>query len=366
MRRCGSSSGLFRKILLLSTLAVALVLALPVVVQAKSAEGGAEPAESAPATMEADAAQGTVAPGSWKDADLGGGDSQLATLPPEIDPWGWGTKSNWTVTGTWDLTTEWWSWSSGGASYYTWSDSPGGNYLNNTDSTLTYRSIDISTAADGQSVVFLFDCLVNLEYGKDFLLIEYSGDGGSTYTHFEYLTGSAAGFYYYVLPEDLVTDQFRVRFRLVTNGSVTADGVHLDNITLITSPTDYADQTDSRLAYVGSWSSVSSSTAEGGSYYTTTQTNAAVVVKFEGTALSCRFRLDPSYGKAEVLVDGANGGIIDLRLVRPVWFLRLRYFPGGRRAPHGGHQVPKRQDRHRLAHDLGRHPGSEHHSVSAG
>jgi hypothetical protein len=309
------------KFLCLGIVAVALALALPTMGTAKSVGTASTTVDGASAGIDA-ASAATLLPGPWSQAEpwrtlleegaSAGSGMQVATLPPEIDP-GWYDPANWTVSGTWALTDEWAS--TYGATTYlrTWSDSPGGNYLNNTDSSLTYETIDLSAVGDGQFVTLLFDCRTALLSG-DYLWVDYSSDGGATYSYSEYLTGTDEGYYICDLFDDLVTDQFKLRFRLVTNGSGTADGVHIGNVMLVTSPTDYADQTDSRLAYVRGWTSVAASGADDGSYYVSSQAGAFVAIKFEGTALSWRYRHGPGlgYGYAEVTVDGVSAGGIDL------------------------------------------------------
>jgi hypothetical protein len=63
-------------------------------------------------------------------------------------------------------------------------------------------------------------------------------------------------------------------------------------------------QTDPRLTYLGNWSTGSTWSASGGSFYSTGVAGAAVMVKFTGTSIGLVARTAPWYGKARVALDG--------------------------------------------------------------
>ena len=90
--------------------------------------------------------------------------------------------ANWTATGTWAITSE-----KRGSSNNTWSDSPGGNYANNSDTGITSRTIDLSKG-DAHDTVLSFWAAFNLENDFDFLVVEASGDNGVTWTTLGELT----------------------------------------------------------------------------------------------------------------------------------------------------------------------------------
>ncbi len=71
-------------------------------------------------------------------------------------------------------------------------------------------------------------------------------------------------------------------------------------------------ETDSRLTYVGSWESAATWSASGGSFRSTAQTGAGVVMKFKGTEVHVLARTTPWYGKAEITLDGAVVKTADL------------------------------------------------------
>ncbi len=132
---------------------------------------------------------------------------------------------NWIAEGTWAITSELYA-----SGTHSWSDSPNANYANNEDSSLSTQSLDLRALAPHDTVLGFYTAF-SLEDGYDFLQLEVSGDGGSTWSVLGYLTGTEDGGYYNApLPEEALTDQCRVRFRLVTDDSVTQDGVHIDDV----------------------------------------------------------------------------------------------------------------------------------------
>ena len=91
-------------------------------------------------------------------------------------------------------------------------------------------SLDLRALAPHDTVLGFY-AVFSLEDGYDFLQVEVSGDGGSTWTILGYLTGTETGGYYNTpLPKEALGEQCRVRFRLVTDDSVTEDGVHIDDV----------------------------------------------------------------------------------------------------------------------------------------
>jgi hypothetical protein len=65
-------------------------------------------------------------------------------------------------------------------------------------------------------------------------------------------------------------------------------------------------QTDTRLAYLGAWSTGTTWSASGGSYYSTGASGAAVVAKFTGTSINVIAKTAPWYGEAVVTLDGSD------------------------------------------------------------
>ncbi len=72
------------------------------------------------------------------------------------------------------------------------------------------------------------------------------------------------------------------------------------------------EQSDSRLAYSGTWKTVSTSYASGGSFRYINLSGGTVTVYFNGTSLAWIAKMSPVYGKARVTVDGGSPAIVDL------------------------------------------------------
>lgn len=150
-------------------------------------------------------------------------------------------SANWTAAGSWGLVTL------GATEALTvttfgnaWTDSPNGNYANGIDSALTSASIEL-TALHAPMLSFL--TAYALEAGQDYGYVEASGDGGNTWANVATYTGTNPE--WTTEPIGLRTfagsAAFRLRFRLVTNASVTDDGWFIDNIRITEGPTIYSD-----------------------------------------------------------------------------------------------------------------------------
>lgn len=139
---------------------------------------------------------------------------------------------NWTPSGTWAITDE--LPKVPGDGNLSWSDSPGGDYTNWEDSSLTSRVIDLSKA-DPRDTMLSFYLSSNLQQGPDVLYVEGSVDGAN-WTFLSSYTGIQKGTFDISLPAELLDKNFQLRFRLYTDGSITADGVHLDDIGIASVP----------------------------------------------------------------------------------------------------------------------------------
>ncbi|MBI4283376.1 MAG: immune inhibitor A, partial [Chloroflexi bacterium] len=114
-----------------------------------------------------------------------------------------------------------------------WTDSPFGSYVNNTDTSL-WTTINLSMAV---MPVLDFWHKYSLEKNKDFGYIEASINGGSTWTRIYFVTGG----------NDWVNEkvdlsgytgqaQVMLRFRLVSDASGTADGWYIDDVSINETP----------------------------------------------------------------------------------------------------------------------------------
>jgi subtilisin family serine protease len=149
-------------------------------------------------------------------------------------------KYNWDLdltTGPWGITEE--------QSFHenmAWSDSPYGDYIQgesgeHLDYNLVSKAMDLSEHAGTHLMLgfWLYKDLSTVvsSCGKqDGLYVEASGDNGETWTTLGSQTGSDPNWksYSYTIPDALLTNQFRIRFRLFVIPHGTADGVYLDKI----------------------------------------------------------------------------------------------------------------------------------------
>jgi SpoIID/LytB domain protein len=103
------------------------------------------------------------------------------------------------------------------------------------------------------------------------------------------------------------------------NGAAAATNIGIDAVQIVGTLTDASspvitryEQSDSRLAYTGTWTTWPTASTSGGSCKYSNLLQAAVNVKFTGTYLSWIGIKGPLYGKAKVTVDGGTAQVIDL------------------------------------------------------
>lgn len=132
----------------------------------------------------------------------------------------------WTAQSPWAITDE-----ASSSPTHSWTDSPGGDYADNRNVSLTSAVFDLSTMT---GVTLEFDHIFDIEDGWDYGHVETSTDGGTTWVGVASFTGSQAIWDTQTLelPELDGSGSARVRFRLETDSWVTADGWHLDDIAL--------------------------------------------------------------------------------------------------------------------------------------
>ena len=140
-----------------------------------------------------------------------------------------GDQSQWQAQSPW-TTTDRVAYSGG----LSWTDSPNGQYENNSDTSLTSPTIDLSGIVTGpQYPIYLgFYAQYELETGWDYVLIEVSGDNGANWGTLGGITGANFNwsFHYYIIPNAFYTNQFKFRLRLQSDSSVTMDGISIDDI----------------------------------------------------------------------------------------------------------------------------------------
>jgi len=127
-----------------------------------------------------------------------------------------------------------------------WTDSPTGNYANNTNKAFTSPPVDLRNRATATLYFWQsYDLESNYDYGN----VELSTDGGSSWFRLGSFTGVKASEKLSVsLNPYLGTSNLRVRFRLTSDSSVVRDGWYVDDIVIVAPLTATAPSPPSGLA----------------------------------------------------------------------------------------------------------------------
>jgi len=135
-------------------------------------------------------------------------------------------NQGWIATGTWGITA-----ARSASPTHCWTDSPVGNYANNSDTSITSPLFDLRGLSD---VVLTFAHRGELEVGYDFGFVEYSIDDGATWTRAASFTRLPASFAQVGISLDGLSGQARarIRFRLLTDPAVVKDGWYIDDVRL--------------------------------------------------------------------------------------------------------------------------------------
>ncbi|MEI7985847.1 MAG: S8 family serine peptidase [Armatimonadota bacterium] len=136
---------------------------------------------------------------------------------------------NFNATGsTWVVSTE-----SASSPTRAWNDSPGANYLDNTNQWLK-GTVNLDAEAVGSPLV-TFKGLINTEDGFDFLNVHTSSDGGVNWTPRAAFSGLFTSFNSYSVPMG-VLGTVRIGFQLTSDGSVVGSGASIDDISVVGEP----------------------------------------------------------------------------------------------------------------------------------
>ncbi len=132
----------------------------------------------------------------------------------------------WTAESPWALTTE-----AAHSTSHSWTDSPGGSYVDYADTSLTSAPLDLSSV---QNVELRFFHTYETEDGYDYAIVEVSNDAGSTWSESARWDGTMSVWSEVVLqlPDLDATAEAMIRFRFESDVSQTKDGWHVDDITL--------------------------------------------------------------------------------------------------------------------------------------
>ncbi len=186
------------------------------------------PAETYEVTAEAPGYGAQAATVTLEDFDNELLDFALRPLAVLLDDDVEGGNVGWTAQAPWAITTE-----TAHSPTHPWTDSPGSNYGNNADTSLTSPVFDL-THSEGARLSFhhLFD----FEDGFDAGRVEASTDGGASWTPVAIYTGEDQDLVWQAvelaLPMLDGASEARVRFRLDSDDGVTRDGWHLDDLRL--------------------------------------------------------------------------------------------------------------------------------------
>lgn len=138
-----------------------------------------------------------------------------------------GGNIGWTAQSPWAITTE-----ASASPTHSWTDSPGGDYDDNRNVSLTSPMVDL-TGMTGATLEFAH--IYDLESGYDYGYVEVSDDGGASWETVATYNGTHTSPWETVtvaLPQLDGVAAARIRFRLETDVSVTRDGWHVDDILL--------------------------------------------------------------------------------------------------------------------------------------
>ncbi len=108
-----------------------------------------------------------------------------------------------------------------------WTDSPGGNYGNKKDWSVTSQSFSLAGMTGSR---LYFDLKHQMEERHDNLFVEASQDGGRRWSPLANFTGDSDWKKQSIDLSAFDGKDVQVRFRLKTDRSITADGVYFDNV----------------------------------------------------------------------------------------------------------------------------------------
>lgn len=143
--------------------------------------------------------------------------------------------SNWNLTNNWGTTS-----ASAFQGTYSLTESPSGNYTDNETSYATMANgIDLSQSLNAELSFF---AKYNIEGGFDYMYLEVSPNGGSTWVQIDsYDDTSSWNKFDYSLGGYVGNSNVKIRFRFVSDGAVNYDGMYIDDIVITSDTVDNAD-----------------------------------------------------------------------------------------------------------------------------
>jgi PKD repeat protein len=133
----------------------------------------------------------------------------------------------WTAEAPWAITEE-----NAHSPTHSWTDSPGGNYSNNRNISLTSPVFDLT---DYEGVTLNYWQICDTEAGWDYCNVEISTDGGGNWNAIASYDGNSSIWEEITLLLPALDNQSnaRVRFRFSSDTSITDDGWHIDDIQVL-------------------------------------------------------------------------------------------------------------------------------------
>lgn len=121
---------------------------------------------------------------------------------------------------------------------HAWTDSPGVNYPNNSDSYLQSPTFNLN-GKRGPRLSFWIK--YNLEAGYDFVYLDYSLDGGATWSDASQALAAFNGYqdwHQVTIDASILENQpnVAIRFHLISDGGVTNDGIFIDDLVVSYQP----------------------------------------------------------------------------------------------------------------------------------
>jgi len=115
---------------------------------------------------------------------------------------------------------------------HSWTDSPGVDYANNADVSLTSASFDLSSASSSNALTLTFWHHYEFESGYDYGRVEISSDGGTNWTELVSFTGTKSEWTKAEVNLSAYAGEpdVRIRFRLTSDSSVSHDGWYIDDV----------------------------------------------------------------------------------------------------------------------------------------
>lgn len=145
----------------------------------------------------------------------------IYTNDMEGDTSGWTPGSEWAVAGD-----------SAHSGTYSWTDSPGRNYYNNTNTSLISPSFNL-TGCENTSLSFWHKH--SLENDYDYCYVEVSNDNGTSWKTVKSFKGESGGWSKAAIDLSGYDEQsnVKIRFRLYTNFTGAFDGWHIDDVVIM-------------------------------------------------------------------------------------------------------------------------------------